>query len=310
MVAASRALLAGADPYSIAGYLYSPFALILTAPLTVLPIGLALLLLVKVELVAAYAWVRFGPILALVLVLAPPIASDLVLGNVNLLLVGAAMWAIATDRFFPGVLLGVLFAAFPKPLLLPVLLWIVIFRRRSAIGWLTGLTGSSAVAMLIAGPALYVEFIGLLLRGGDVDSHFLGNAGLSYDSPVLGLAVGVVGLCIFLWCLRYRDPSTSLIAAAAAGMLAGTYQPLYSAELLLGALPVYAVLHQARAPFVLVAAIGSVVSLPIAAVSAVAVVLVPRPQLMAVMGRLRAWVPHRRQVLAAAGAVVADAGRG
>lgn len=309
MLEASRAFLGGGDPYAVAGYLYSPFAPILTAPLTVVPIGLALLLLVKVELVAGYAWLRFGPLLALALVLAPPITSDLVLGNVNLLLVGAAMWAINRDRLLPGAVFGVLFAAFPKPMFLPLLLWLVIFRRRSAVGWLTGLTLSSAVGMLIAGPGLYVEFISLLLRGGDVGAHFLGNAGLSFASPVAGLVVGLAALGVFLWSLRARDPAMSLVAAAVAGVLAGTYQPLYSAELLLGVLPVYAALHPARAPLVLAAAIGSVVSLPIAAVAALAVALVPTPQLVALRDRVSAGLPSRRRVMSTVAVTITDLSR-
>ena len=46
------------------GDLYSPLAPMLTAPLTVVPFGLVLLLLFKVEVVAGYTWVRFGPMLA------------------------------------------------------------------------------------------------------------------------------------------------------------------------------------------------------------------------------------------------------
>jgi hypothetical protein len=294
MLEASQVFLRGDDPYGIPGYLYSPLAPILTAPLALVPYGLALLLLVKVELVAGYAWVRFGPLLAVAVLLSPPVFSDLVLGNVNLLLVAAAAWMIAKGGIGPGVVSGILFAAFPKPMLLPLLLWVFVFRRRSALGWLIASLVATAVAVAVVGPGRYAEFVALLLRGGDVGSSFVGSAGLSSFSPVAGFVVGVVAAGIFVWSMRSRDWTTSLVAAAAAGMLAGTYQTLNSAELLLGVLPWYAALHPRRAPLVLAAVFGAVVSLPLAAIATLAVALVPRSRAEPAIDRLRAWLPSRK----------------
>ena len=214
MVEASRVFLDGGDPYGILGYLYSPLAPMLTAPLTVVPFGLVLLLLFKVEVVAGYTWVRFGPMLAVAVLLSPPIFSDLVLGNVNLLLVAAAMWMISKDEFLPGAVSGVLFAAFPKPMLLPLLLWVLVFRRRASLGWIAGLSVSTSIAMMVAGPDRYDEYIRLLLRGGDVGSNFVGSAGLSSFSPMAGFVVGAVAFGVFVWSMRTRDHATSLVAAS------------------------------------------------------------------------------------------------
>lgn len=295
MVQASRVFLDGGNPYGIPGYLYSPLAPILTAPLAVIPLGLALLALFKVELVAGYTWVRFGPILAVTVLLSPPIVSDLALGNVNLLLVAAAVWMISKNGLLPGAAFGLLFAAFPKPMFLPLLLWVLVFRRRASVGWIAGLSVATSIAMLVAGPSRYVEFVGLLLRGGDIGPHFVGNAGLSFDSPIAGLAVGLLAIGIFLWTMRFRDLGTSLLAAAVAGMLAGTYQPLYSAELLLGALPLYAALHPRRAPLVLAAYVGTVLSLPLAAVFTLVAVLIPRSRLETLTGPVRSRLLARKR---------------
>jgi Glycosyltransferase family 87 len=266
MLAASRMFLDGGDIYSIPGYLYSPLAPILTAPLAIVPFGLAILFIVKLEIVVGYTGTRYGFALALVVLISPPITSDLILGNINLLLVAAAMWAIARNDVPSGAVFGVLFAAFPKPMLLPILLWLVLFRRRAAIGWIAGFTTSSAVGVLIAGPAAYSAFVGLLLRGGDVGARFVGNAGLTFIDPTAGVVVGLTAVAVFLWSLRACDPPTSLVFAATAGMLVGTYQPLYSAQLLLGILPVYAAAYPVRARIVFGAAFGAVVSLTAAAI--------------------------------------------
>jgi hypothetical protein len=266
MVAASRVFLNGGDPYSVPGYLYSPLAPILTIPLAIVPFGLAILFIVKVELVVGFAWPRYGLPLALAVLISPPITSDLILGNINLLLIAATIWAISRDDVPSGAIFGVLFAAFPKPMLLPILLWLVLFRRRAAVGWVAGFTTSSAFGVLIAGPAAYSTFIALLLRGGNVGSQFVGNAGLTFTDPTAGVVVGLTAVAVYLWSLRTCDPPTSLVFAATAGMLVGTYQPLYSAELLFAILPLYAVAYPERARFVFAAAFGAVANLTGAAI--------------------------------------------
>jgi hypothetical protein len=280
MQQASRVFLAGGDPYAIPGYLYSPLAPILTAPLAMAPLGLAILFLIKVEIVAGYAWLKYGPLVSIAVLVSPPIVSDLVLGNVNVILVAAAIWAISRDRVLPGAVLGILFAAFPKPMLLPIVLWIVLYRRRSSIGWIGGLTVSSAIAAVIAGPSMYVSFIALMLRGGDVGSHFVGNAGLTFADPAAGFVVGLTAIAVFLWSLRTCDPSTSLMIAAGTGMLVGTYQALYSSELIFAALPLYAAAHPERARLAMVAAFGSVLSLTASALMTLGGAAIPVPRVI------------------------------
>ena len=140
---------------------------------------------------------------------------------------------------------------------LPLLLWVLVFRRRASLGWIAGLSVSTSIAMMVAGPDRYDEYIRLLLRGGDVGPNFVGSAGLSSDSPMAGFVVGAAPIGVFLsGACALVTYATSLVAAAAAGMLAGTYQTLNSAELLLGVLPLYAVIHPRRAPFILAATLA------------------------------------------------------
>ena len=273
MVSASKIYLNGGDPYSLPGYLYSPFAPILTAPLAIAPFGLGVLFLIKVELVAGYTWRLFGPLAAVAVLLSPPISSDLLLGNVNLVLIAAAVWAVSSDRFVSGAALGILLAAFPKPMFLPILLWMAMYRRHATIGVLAGLAVSSAIGAALAGPSAYLGYAELLLRGGGVTSHFVGNAGLTFNDPTAGFVVGLAALAAFLWSLSTRDPPTSLMIAAAAGMLVGTYQPLYSTELVFGALPLYASSHPERARLAAAAAFGAIANLTGAAIVVLASVI-------------------------------------
>ena len=70
-----------------------------------------------------------------------PAMSDLLLGNVTIVLTALALIAIRTDRIGAGVAFGVALAAVPKPLFIPLLLWMVAYRRqiahraRSRAGW-------------------------------------------------------------------------------------------------------------------------------------------------------------------------------
>ena len=54
-----------------------------------------------------------------------PAMSDLLLGNVTIVLTALAFIAIRSDRIGAGVAFGIALAAVPKPLFIPLLLWMV-----------------------------------------------------------------------------------------------------------------------------------------------------------------------------------------
>jgi hypothetical protein len=118
---AARLWLAGGDPYSIVGFLYSPVALIVAIPF----VSVGEWGWVAVEVVAL-SWLvldatrsRSLPVRALALlagVLYLPVAADLLLGNVTITMTAAALLALRSDRRRSGIVFGLALAAVPKPL--------------------------------------------------------------------------------------------------------------------------------------------------------------------------------------------------
>jgi len=125
-------------------------------------------------------------------------------------------------------------AASPKPMVLPFLLWALLWRPRATAGAaLAGLL-ASVVALAIAGPDAYGAFIGQLAGG--VGLRFRGNYGLSLISPELAVAVGVVvGASLVIVLLR-RGEVTGLVWATA-GVFLAPYTGIYAGLPLLAALP-------------------------------------------------------------------------
>src|SRR4029453_9170867 len=61
------------------------------------------------------------------------VQDDLFLGNVSILLAAAIYLAVSRDRPWAAIPLGICLALLPKPFLVPVLIWFLVYRRRSAL---------------------------------------------------------------------------------------------------------------------------------------------------------------------------------
>ncbi len=191
----------------------------------------AVIELTLVLLAAPKSWLAI-----LVAVTWPGVWLDLALGNVTIALTAAAILALRSDRVRSGIVLGVALALAPKPMFVLVLVWMVVHQRRTLLGVIAGGLTTTALGCLVAGPTAYLDFARALAAG--VDSHFVGNYGLSFVSPVLGVAAFVVVAIVALACIR--RPADGLMAAAIAGTFAGTYVGLYSTILPLAILPSFA----------------------------------------------------------------------
>jgi len=195
-VDAGARLASGQPIYADSRFLYPPLAAIVAIPLThldfmVVSIVFALLKIL-IGAAAVMSIARDGPPIqklaaSLMLVLSLPFLHDVMLGNTNVLLVGAMVPAmLGRDRARNGVLLGLATAAFAKPLVLPVLLWLLLWRRQTWIGTvLTGLV-ATAFGALVAGPGRYVDWVQALLAGGNRFAvPFAGNHGVTALVPAL-----------------------------------------------------------------------------------------------------------------------------
>ncbi len=227
---------AGGDPYAVRGYFYTP-ALAVVASL--LP-AWSLYVLLVASMATVLALAPRHP-LAIVAILAwPPVWADLALGNETILLTGALMLAIGRDDAWRGAPLGIGLALVPKPMFLPVLLWLLVHRRRSLLGIVLAGLAVTVPAALATGA--YPAFFGALAVG--IEPKFEGNIGITTVLPDAGLLVSILALVVAAWWAR-RDEA-GLMVAAIAGTFMGTYVGLYAPVLPAGALARFAARYPGR----------------------------------------------------------------
>ncbi len=247
VVDAGRRLIDGVPLYSDPKFLYPPLAAVVGAPLTLVdPMAASIAYAAaKVGLAAACTvgltsgWARRDRLLAFLGVLTClPFLHDLFLGNVNTLIVAAMVPAIfGAPRARSGILLGFVAAAFAKPLIVPVLLWLLVWRRPAFVGAVVAGLGATACAALVAGPGSYEEWLRALAAGTQYAAPFAGNHGVTALVPQLYApvaAVTAIGLVLVLW---RRGPRVGLAWACASGILLAPYAGTYSALPIALALP-------------------------------------------------------------------------
>ena len=241
-VDAATRLTGGQPIYADSRFLYPPLAAIVSIPLSHLNFMVVSIVFALVKILVAVAAVmsiaRDGPPVqkaaaVLMLVLSLPFLHDVMLGNTNVLLVGAMVPAmLGRDRARNGILLGLATAAFAKPLVLPVLLWLLVWHRRTWIG--TVLTGLAATALaaglaaLLAAPGAYLDWFKALQGGTRFAAPFAGNHGVTAVVPELWLPVAAVTTVGLVWVLLRRSKETGIAWAATAGILIAPYAGTYS----------------------------------------------------------------------------------
>ena len=236
---AGQRLQTGAPLYGDPDYLYPPAAAVLGVALgwidpfvlsllwAGLKVGLAV---AAVQLLATTSRPADRAMAALALVTCLPFLHDVFLGNVNTLLVAAiALAVLGRPSARSGIALGVLAALFAKPLLLPVGLWMLVFRRRTLTGTVAAGLVTTAVGVLLAGPAPYLAWPTALLGGQRFASSFAGNHGVSALLPEAWLPVAAITGLALLFVLARRGPQIGLVWATTAGILIAPYAGTYSA---------------------------------------------------------------------------------
>jgi hypothetical protein len=272
----------------VEGYLYTPLAALLTIPLTLVPAGLA---------VAAWFVARLGLVLAgaaretrgwmlgdrwaaaLAAVMFVPTLHDLMLGNVSIIMTaGIALVLWGRDRWVSGLALGLVLATVPKPQLLPILVWMLVFRRRALGGTLGAAFAASVAGILALGVDRYRTFVDVVLHAPYLGTPMYGNLGLSALTPEVAIPLGVLvvaATAVAFW----RGEMPGFICAVAAGILLAPYTMAYSVvPLLLGVRPLADASPRAAFALAITASLGVLVALPLwlGAVMVAAIVLVPR----------------------------------
>ena len=267
--------LSGGDPYSVYGFVYAPFALLVALPFRVVgewgwfAVEVAALVWIMLDASKGLRWPSRGVVVIAGLLFLPA-TSDLLLGNVTIVLTAFGLNAMRSNRVGAGLAFGIALAAIPKPLFIPLILWMLRHRRRSLGGTIVGGLIASAVGVHVLGVDRYLSFLSALSSGAGIPSDFVGNLGLSAVSPMLGVIGNVVALAAVGAAIVFLSADSALVVASLAGVFLGTYAGLYAAVPLLISLPVLAAHHRRRALAIGALSLGFVLAMPlIAAISMV-----------------------------------------
>ena len=230
------------------GFLYSPLTALAARPLTWISPTAAMVTMTLIGaaiLLTGVTWETRGQALidrvlvAVAAVTCAPVVYELLLGQTTLLIV-AALYPLARrpDAVRNGIPFGVVLALAPKPLLLPILLWMLVWRRRALVA--TALTAAllTVIGVALLGVGQYQDWIGVLSGAGreSVEGTFVlsardtGNFSIWPLSPVtfiLGCAVAIVAAVAIV-----RDATKGFIASLFAGLLLAPYSLLYAFSIL------------------------------------------------------------------------------
>jgi hypothetical protein len=244
---AGSRMRSGQPLYEDPRFLYPPVAGVVGWPLALFdPLAISLVFAaIKVALaviavrVLTPGWPRADRLLAIVaLVCSLPFLHDVMLGNANVLLVGAiavAVFGPPTPR--AGVLLGLAAAVFAKPLVVPVFLWLLVYRRSVLAGTVVAGLAATAVGVIVAGPLAYVDWASALVGGSRYAAPFPGNHGVTALVPALWLPVAAITAAGLLLVLARRGPRVGLVWAVTSGILLALYAGTHSALAIAVALP-------------------------------------------------------------------------
>ena len=241
------ALLLAEGQAEFCGFLYSPLMALAARPLTWISTTTAMLTMtlvgVGILVVGVALETRGQALLDRVLVAAAaltfaPVVHEVLLGQTTLL-IAAALYCVARrpDGFRNGIPFGIVLSLAPKPLLLPVMVWILVWRRQALTATLLTALMLTGVGIALLGFDQYRDWVSVLTGAGNASvagSLSLwerGNFSIWPLSPAtFVLACAVAGAT--LWAI-VRDSSRGFVAALLAGLLLAPYSQLYAFSILL-----------------------------------------------------------------------------
>jgi len=169
-----------------------------------------------------------------------PVVYELLLGQTTLL-IAATLYPIARrqDGFRNGVLFGVALALAPKPLVVPVLLWMLVWRRQALTATILTAAILTGIGVAVLGFEQYRSWFLVLTGAGreSVSGTFVlsgdavGNRSLWPLSPVT-FVVACAVVVVAGWAIL-RDASRGFVASLFAGLLLAPYSLLYAFSILL-----------------------------------------------------------------------------
>ena len=242
-----RCALFVAEGRTDCGFVYSPLAALLAQPLTWVSPTTAAVAMTLIGFAILLAGVKLetggqAPVDRVLVAVAAigflPVVYELLLGQTTLL-IAAALYPAArrADAFRNGIPLGIVLALAPKPLLLPVLVWMLVWRRRALTSALLAALTLTGLGLFLMGPDQYRQWVAVLTGagreslGGTFPLSLRGSFSLwPLDPARLALAAAIGAGCV--WALL-RDSSRGFVAALFAGLLLAPYTGVYAATILL-----------------------------------------------------------------------------
>jgi hypothetical protein len=243
------ALLLAEGQTQFCGFLYSPLMALAARPLTwVSPttafvvmtlIGGAILLTgVALE---TRGQARVDRVLVGIAALTfAPVVYELLLGQTTLL-IAATLYLVARrpDAVRNGLPFGIALALAPKPLLVPVLVWMLVWRRRALTATILTMSILTSFGIILLGFDQYRSWLMVLTGAGResiagtlvLSTPYMGNLSLWPLSPPT-FVVGCVVAVAALWAI-VQDPSRGFVASLFAGLLLAPYSLLYAFTILL-----------------------------------------------------------------------------
>jgi Glycosyltransferase family 87 len=231
------------------GFLYSPLMALAARPLTWLSPTAAIVVMSLIGgaiLLTGLALETHGQavvdrvLIGVAVFTFAPVVYELLLGQTTLL-IAATLYPIARrqDGCRQGIPFGVALALAPKPLLVPILLWMLVWRRRALTA--TVLTASILTVIGIAalGFDQYRSWL-LVLTGAGRESvsgtfvlsgDVVGNRSLWPLSPVT-FVIACAVVVVAVWAI-FRDAARGFVASLFAGLLLAPYSLLYAFSILL-----------------------------------------------------------------------------
>ena len=232
---AANALVAGSiDP----GFLYPPLTSLVARPLTWIAPEAAAIAMTTIGVAILVAGVavetRSLALVDRVLILvatitALPIVNELLLGQVTLIIAAAVYPLRERDGFLRAVPLGIALAVMPKPMMLPLFVWLLL-RRSRALASAVAVAGALTLgAILILGSDPYLVWLGALQDTREV--HVSGNLSV-WSNGSTPSAIATAALIVIAFVVALRHQAAGFIAALAAGVLLAPWSLIYALSIL------------------------------------------------------------------------------
>lgn len=227
--------------------LYPPITAVVARPLTWVSPEIAAVIMTMIGVVIMTSGIlletrgraRVDRVLVAIAVLGfTPVVREFLLGQVTFLLAAALYPVIRRkDGYRNGIALGIVLALAPKPLLMPVLVWMLVWRRRGLAAAILTALAVTGLGLLMTGPEQYGQWLSFLTTVGrqSAEGTFglsgLGNLSLWPLDPFRVVMAVIIGAGA-LWAIL-RDPVRGFVAALVAGLLLSPYTMLYAFTILL-----------------------------------------------------------------------------